>query len=108
MTVTGDLAIALGSGTLTQNAAIASAGTVTLDMAADTILEITAPTTNVIATTAAQIDISIKLAILMTPGDPRLKDSGFKKAEIATNTADSPTRLWKPATNSGIAVIGIL
>ena len=36
MTVSGDLAIALESGTLTQNAAIASAGTVTLDMAADT------------------------------------------------------------------------
>ena len=27
---------------------------------------------------------------------------------LATNTAARPTRLWKPATNSGIAVIGIL
>ncbi len=44
----------------------------------------------------------------MLPGDPKLKASGFKKADIATNTAASPTKLWKPATNSGIAVIGIL
>ena len=63
---------------------------------------------NVIAPTAAPIDISIKLASFMLPGDPRLKASGIKKAEIATNTADKPTKLWKPATNSGIAVIGIL
>ena len=49
MTVSGDLAIALESGTLTQNAAIASAGTVTLDMAADTILENTANNFNVVA-----------------------------------------------------------
>ena len=34
--------------------------------------------------------------------------SGFKKADIATNTAANPTKLWKPATSSGIAVIGIL
>ena len=51
---------------------------------------------------------AIKLASLISPGNPRLKASGFKKAEIATNTADSPTKLWKPATSSGIAVIGIL
>ena len=62
----------------------------------------------VIAPTAAPIDISIKLPSLMFPGIPRLKASGFKKAEIATNTAASPTKLWNPATNSGIAVIGIL
>ena len=62
----------------------------------------------VIAPTAAPIDISIKLPSLMLPGDPKLKASGFKKAAIATNTAASPTKLWKPATNSGIAVIGIL
>ena len=43
---------------------------------------------NVIAPTAAPIDISIKLASLMAPGDPRLNASGFKKAEIATKTAD--------------------
>jgi len=49
MTVSGDLAIALESGTLTQNAAIASAGTVTLDIAADTILENTANNFNVVA-----------------------------------------------------------
>ena len=60
------------------------------------------------APTAAPIDISIKLASLMAPGDPKLKASGFKKAEIATKTADNPTKLWKPATNSGMAVIGIL
>ena len=62
----------------------------------------------VIAPTEAPIDISIKLASLMFPGDPRLNAPGFKKAEIATKTAAKPTRLWKPATNSGIAVIGIL
>ena len=43
------------------------------------------------APTAAPMDISIKLASLMTPGDPRLNASGFKKAEIATKTADKPT-----------------
>ena len=63
---------------------------------------------NVKAPIDAPKDISIKLAILIFPGDPKLKTSGFKKAEIATNTAASPTKLWKPATNSGIAVIGIL
>tara|TARA_Y100001970_G_scaffold240845_1_gene303909 strand:- start:41 stop:547 length:507 start_codon:yes stop_codon:yes gene_type:complete len=62
----------------------------------------------VIAPTAAPIDISTKLANLIFPGEPRLKASGFKKAEIATKTAARPTRLWNPATNSGIAVIGIL
>ena len=35
----------------------------------------------------------IKLASLMAPGDPRLNASGFKKAEIATKTADKPTKL---------------
>ena len=63
---------------------------------------------NVIAPIAAPRDISIRLAILMSPGLPRLKTSGFKKADIATKTAAKPTRLWNPATNSGIAVIGIL
>ena len=37
-----------------------------------------------------------------------LNKDGIIKADIATNTAASPTRLWNPATNSGIAVIGIL
>ena len=45
---------------------------------------------------------------MIFPGDPRLKASGFKKAAIATKTAARPTKLWKPATNYGIAVIGIL
>ena len=36
---------------------------------------------NVIAPTAAPIDISIKLPSLMSPGDPRLKAWGFKKAD---------------------------
>ena len=54
------------------------------------------------------MDISIKLANLISPVVPRLKASGFKKAAIATKTAANPTRLWNPATNSGIAVIGIL
>ena len=51
---------------------------------------------------------AIKLASLIAPTDPKLNASGFKKAEIATKTADKPTKLWNPATNSGIAVIGIL
>ena len=57
---------------------------------------------------AAPKDISIKLAIFIFPGEPKLKTSGFKNAEIATNTAARPTRLWNPATSSGIAVMGIL
>ena len=51
---------------------------------------------------------NIKIASLIFPGVPRLKASGLIKADIATNTAANPTKLWKPATNSGIAVIGIL
>ena len=62
----------------------------------------------VIAPTAAPMDISIKLASFISPGNPRLNAAGLIKAEIATNTAANPTRLWKPATSSGIAVIGIL
>ena len=62
----------------------------------------------VIAPTAAPIDISIKLPSFIFPGVPRLNASGFRKADMATNTAASPTKLWNPATNSGIAVIGIL
>ena len=63
---------------------------------------------NVTAPIAAPKDISIKLAILILPENPKLNISGFKKADIATKTAASPTKLWKPATSSGIAVIGIL
>ena len=62
----------------------------------------------VTAPIAAPNDISIKLAILILPGNPKLNTSGFKNADIATNTAASPTKLWNPATSSGIAVIGIL
>ena len=47
----------------------------------------------VIAPTAAPIDISIKLANLISPKKPKLKASGFKKAAIATNTAANPTKL---------------
>ena len=47
----------------------------------------------VIAPTAAPIDISIRLPILIFLGEPRSKASGFKKAEIATKTAARPTRL---------------
>ena len=50
---------------------------------------------------------NIKLASFIFPGDPRLKAPGFMNADIATNTAAKPTKLWNPATNSGIAVIGI-
>ena len=53
------------------------------------------------------IAISIKLASLIFPGVPKLNAAGLINAEIATNTAAKPTKLWKPATNSGIAVIGI-
>ena len=63
---------------------------------------------NVIAPIETPKDISIKLAILIFPDEPKLKTSGFKKADIATNTAARPTKLWNPATSSGIAVIGIL
>ena len=45
------------------------------------------------APTAAPKDISIKLAILILPGDPKLNTSGFINADIATNTAAKPTRL---------------
>ena len=62
----------------------------------------------VIAPIAAPKDISIKLASFMFPTTPKLKASGLRNADIATKTAARPTRLWKPATNSGIAVIGIL
>ena len=48
---------------------------------------------NVIAPTAAPIDISIKLPSLIFPGDPRLNAIGFKKAEMATKTAARPTKL---------------
>ena len=63
---------------------------------------------NVIAPTDAPIDISIKLANFIEPTSPRLKAIGFRNAAIATKTAAKPTRLWNPATSSGIAVIGIL
>ena len=63
---------------------------------------------NVIAPTAAPIDISTKLPNLIFPAVPRLNASGLTKADMATKTAASPTKLWNPATNSGIAVIGIL
>ena len=62
----------------------------------------------VIAPIAAPKDISIRLAILIFPGEPKLNTSGLRKAEMATKTAAKPTKLWKPATSSGIAVIGIL
>ena len=45
------------------------------------------------APTAAPIDISIKLPSFIFPGVPKLKASGFKKAEIATKTAARPTKL---------------
>ena len=48
---------------------------------------------NVIAPTAAPIDISIKLPSFIFPSYPRLNASGFKKAEIATKTAARPTKL---------------
>ena len=47
----------------------------------------------VIAPTAAPIDISIRLASLIFPEEPKLKTSGLIKADIATNTAANPTKL---------------
>ncbi len=48
---------------------------------------------NVMAPIEAPKDISIKLAILIFPGVPKLNTSGLKKAEIATKTAANPTKL---------------
>ena len=48
---------------------------------------------NVIAPMAAPKDISIKLASFILPVVPRLNASGFRNAEIATNTAANPTKL---------------
>ena len=48
---------------------------------------------NVIAPIDAPKDISIKLAILIFPTNPKLKTSGFKNADIATKTAARPTKL---------------
>ena len=47
----------------------------------------------VIAPIAAPKDISIRLAILIFPGEPKLNTSGLRKAEIATKTAARPTKL---------------
>ena len=46
-----------------------------------------------IAPTAAPIDISIRLASLIFPNEPKLKAPGSKNAAIATNTAANPTKL---------------
>ena len=63
---------------------------------------------NVIAPIEPPNDISIKLAALILPTVPKLNTFGARKADIATKTAARPTRLWNPATNCGMAVIGIL
>ena len=63
---------------------------------------------NVIAPIEVPIDISTKLAVLILPNVPKSNTSGLRKADIATKTAARPTKLWNPATNCGIAVIGIL
>ena len=47
----------------------------------------------VIAPTAAPIDISIRLANLISPIYPKPNASGFRKAAIATKTAAKPTKL---------------
>ena len=51
----------------------------------------------VIAPTAAPIDISIRLASLIFPNEPKLKAPGSKNAAIATNTAANPTKLFQEA-----------
>ena len=53
-------------------------------------------------------DVGRAIGDFRLPTIPKLNASGFKNADIATNTAARPPRLWKPATSSGIAVIGIL
>ena len=64
---------------------------------------------NVIAPIAAPSDISIKLAILIFPVEPKLNTSGFKKAEIATKILLQDQLNYKnQRPSSGIAVIGIL
>ena len=52
----------------------------------------------VIAPTAAPIDISMRLANLISPKNPKPKASGFKKAATATKTAAKPTKheIWLP------------
>ena len=49
--------------------------------------------------------ISIRLCILILPGEPMPKASGETKAAAATNTAASPTSEWNAATSCGSAVI---
>ena len=44
----------------------------------------------VIAPTEAPIDISIKLASLISPGMPKPKTFGLRNADIATKTAAKP------------------
>ena len=48
---------------------------------------------NVIAPIEAPNDISIKLAVLILPTVPKLNTSGLRKADIATKTAERPTKL---------------
>ena len=50
----------------------------------------------------------LNLRVFIPPTTPKLKASGFKKADIATKTAAKTYKTMKPATSSGIAVIGIL
>ena len=49
--------------------------------------------------------ISIRLCVLMWPGEPMPKASGDTKAAAATNTAARPTSEWNAATSCGRAVI---
>ena len=54
------------------------------------------------------MDISIKLAsfIFLPNLNQMLQD--LKRLQLPQKLQARPTKLWKPATNSGIAVIGIL
>ena len=61
----------------------------------------------VIAPMAKPKDISNLLALFIDPILPIPYDSGDNNAVYATRTAATPTKLWKAATNWGIAVISI-
>ena len=62
---------------------------------------------NVMAPIESPTDISILLMVLILCFVPIANNSGERRAQNATRTAANPTRLWKAATNCGIAVIFI-
>src|SRR5689334_958070 len=76
------------------------------DIVPDSLAKAMIEPEKVIAPMTMPSDISMRLAKRMAPVSSRMpKDSGLRNAAAATSTAAMPTRLWKPATSSGIAVI---